>query len=270
MLLAAALILPLALSAVVVSPTAIFLGDRSRSTQLTLFNGTASPEELTMELRYGYPDVDSSGALIYRLIDSVGASDPSAAAWVNVYPRRLTLGPGARQTVRIVGTPPAGLPDREYWARLIIRSNPKEVLDMTGANPGVRAGLSLEMRTVIPVLYRKGLVSTSVAVQDFVASRVADSLVTHVAVHRGGNAAFLGHAQFDLRDGNGRRMGTWRIPVAIHVDQRRRFIFHLDPAARQAAGLTLTLTISPERSDLPAAQLLQAARITAVTPVSGS
>ena len=259
--------IPLALDAVIVSPTAIFMSDRTRSTQLTLFNSGSVPEELTMELRYGYPAADSTGALVYRLIDSVAASDPSAAAWVNIYPRRLTLAPGTRQTVRLIASPPAGLADGEYWARLVIRSNPQTILDVTGADPGVRAGLQLEMRSVLPVLFRRGIVTTGVAVRSFDAVRKGDSLVARVALAHEGNAAFLGNADFEMRDAAGRVYGSWRIPLAIHVEQKRRFVFLLDSAARLVPSPQLRLTMASERGDLPPSQVLQSPRVTTATAV---
>lgn len=258
---------PLALSAVIVSPTAIFMGDRARSTQLTLFNSTSTPEEITMELRYGYPDADSSGALVYRIIDSVSATDPSAAKWISIYPRRLTLGPGMRQTVRLVASPPAGLPEGEYWARLVIKAIPDAIIDVSGANPGVRAGLQLEMRTVLPVLFRRGMVSTGVAVRTLEAVRKGDSLITNVQLARQGNAAYLGNAQFELNDGSGKVYGSWRFPLAIHVDQRRRFAFLLDSAARQLDAPQLKLMLTSERGDMPASQVLQSPRVTTAIAV---
>lgn len=258
---------PLALSAVIVSPTAIFMGDRTRSTQLTLFNGNVAPEEISMELHYGYPDADSTGALVYRIIDSVAATDPSAARWINVYPRRLTLGPGMRQTVRLVASPPPGLADGEYWARLVIKAIPDAVFDVSGSDPGVRAGLQLEMRTVLPVLFRRGTVSTGVAVRALEAVRKGDSLIASVVLARQGNAAYLGNAQFDLLDSSGRVFGNWRFPLAIHVDQRRRFAFLLDSAARQLEAPQLKLLLTTERVDMPASQLLQSPRVTTAIAV---
>ncbi len=262
--------IPFALDAVIVSPTAIFLSDRTRSTQLALFNSGETPEELIMELRYGYPAADSTGALVYRIIDSVAATDPSAAAWVNIYPRRVTLAPGTRQTVRLIASPPAGLADGEYWARLVIRSNPQTLLEVTGANPGVRAGIQLEMRSVLPVLFRRGTVTTGIAVRSFEAVRKGDSLVTRVALAHEGNAAFLGSAAFEMRDAAGRVYGSWRIPLAIHVEQKRRFAFLLDSAARRVPAPQLQLTMVSERGDLPASEVLQSPRVTAATAVGSN
>jgi hypothetical protein len=221
-----------------------------------------------MELRYGYPDTDSSGAVVYRLLDSASQGDPSAARFVAIYPKRILLSPGARQVVRLVATPPANLAEGEYWGRFVIRSNPQTVLSVTGADPGVRAGLQLEMRTVLPVLYRRGSVRTGVEIRSLTATTLADSVIVRAVLARQGNAAFLGNALLELKDSTGSVRASSRITVAIHLDQNRRFVLPMPPALRGLArGLSAQLTLSADRGDLPASKVLQATRVTAIAPV---
>src|SRR5204862_7437145 len=66
------------------------------------------------------PISDSLGHFALPTVERPDSTLPSAAAWVQAFPRRLTIAPLERQTVRLLVTPPAGLPDGEYWARLII------------------------------------------------------------------------------------------------------------------------------------------------------
>jgi P pilus assembly chaperone PapD len=261
---------PAIVRAVIVSPTAVFLGDRERSSQVTLFNNSAAPEEITLELRYGYPDTDSTGALVYRLYDSAEAGAPSAASFVSVYPRRVVLAPGARQVVRLVGAPPQGLPEREYWARLVVKSNPQTVVDITGADPGVRAGIQLEMRTVIPVLYRRGEVRTALRLDSIDARRSGDSLTAVAVLQPEGNAAYIGTAVFELLDGRGAVATSWRMPVAVHLRQRRRFVFRLPPESTQPGQqYRLRISVAAERNDLAGSRILPAPRVEAVVQLQG-
>ena len=58
---------------------------------------------------------------------------------------------------------PAGLADGEYWSRLIITAKGGS-LPVAGADPtqAIQVGLSLEVRTIIPLQYRKGNLKTGV------------------------------------------------------------------------------------------------------------
>lgn len=221
-----------------------------------------------MDLRYGYPDTDSAGALVYRLFDSTEAGSPSAASFVSVYPRRVVLAPGARQVVRLVAAPPQGLAEREYWARLVIKSNPQTIVDVTGADPGVRAGLQLEMRTVIPVLYRRGEVRTALRVDSAEARRSGDSVSVNAVLQPEGNAAYIGTATFELLDARGGMTASWRVPVAIHLRQKRKFLFQLPESARAGEVHRLRVSVVTERNDLAGSRILPAPPVQVVVPVS--
>lgn len=79
---AAALLIPAAIEAVYVSPTAVFMDDRAPSAQVTIGNAGDSPEEATVEIRFGFPDADSAGTPFVRMIDDPDSTYPSAADWV--------------------------------------------------------------------------------------------------------------------------------------------------------------------------------------------
>src|SRR6059058_2689820 len=111
---------PLAAQGVLVAPHAIYIDHARRSGTVTLYNPNRDAAEVTISTAFGYPVTDSLGHFALRTVDQPDSTLPSAAAWVQAFPRRLTIAPLQRQTVRLLATPPAGLPDGEYWARLII------------------------------------------------------------------------------------------------------------------------------------------------------
>ena len=82
---------------------------------------------------------------------------PSAAGWIEAFPRRMTIPPLQRQTIRLLARPPQGLADGEYWSRLIISAKGGSV-PVTGidSTSNINVGLTLEVRTIIPLIYRKG------------------------------------------------------------------------------------------------------------------
>ena len=86
-----AAVLPAIIEAVYVSPTAVFMDDRSDAAQITIGNSGDTPEEASVELKFGFPDADSAGTPFVRMIDDPGTQYPSAADWIRAYPQRVRL-----------------------------------------------------------------------------------------------------------------------------------------------------------------------------------
>jgi hypothetical protein len=254
-----AVLLPAIIEAIYVSPTAVFMDDRSEAAQVTIGNSGDTPEEATVELRFGFPDVDSAGTPFVRMVDEPGAAFPSAADWIRAYPQRVRLEPKSQQVVRLLARPPENLPDGEYWTRLIVTGR-GATLPVAGADSAVRAGVSLVIRLVASVTYRKGRVSTGVALRDLGAEAEGDSLTVWAHMDRQGNAAFLGTADVELVDGGGSTVRRWSTALSVYVPIRRRFSFPLDSIS--PGDYRLRLRLRAERPDLPADRVLPAPTVT--------
>jgi hypothetical protein len=252
---AALAIQPVLLEAILVAPHAVFMDHRSRTGQVFLVNTGDTPEEVNIDLKYGYPATDSTGTVFIKLIDQPDSTEPSAAAWIKAYPRRAVLAPGQRQVVRLLARPPAALPDGEYWSRIIATSRGSKVA-VVGGDSTVSAGLTLELRTIISLSYRKGAVHTGVSVTDLRAIRHADSLEIWFGAERQGNAAFLGTLVYELVSEDGKPRGQWETPVAVYHPLSRRYVFPLDsvPAGRY----TLRMRLTTARNDLDQRNILPA------------
>jgi hypothetical protein len=245
-----------ALGAVFIAPHAVFIDHETRASQVTLGNAGDAPEEVTVDLKFGYPSTDSSGTPYIHFEDAPGPEHPSAQAWIRAFPRRIRLEPGDRQTVRLLANPPADLPDGEYWTRLIVTSRGAAVPVAT-ADTAVRAGLELELRLVVSVSYRKGALTTGVSLTRLDAEAVGDSLIIWMGVARQGNAAYLGTARFTVRDSAGAATREWATPISVHYPYERRFVVPLDGLA--PGGYRLMLALVAERQDLEARRVLPAA-----------
>ena len=180
---AALAILPSVVKAVYVTPHAVFISHGARAGQVTVGNSGDSPEEVTVELRFGFPDTDSAGTPFIRFVEDPGPQFPSAVDWIRPYPRRLRLEPGDQQVVRLLATPPDDLPDGEYWTRMIITGQGASV-PIESADTAVRAGVSLVMRLITAVTYRKGEVSTGITLRGLEATVDGDSVVAWVDATR--------------------------------------------------------------------------------------
>ena len=111
---------PLAAQGVVIAPHAVFIDARTRSGAVLLYNPNTEPVEVAVSFFFGYPATDSAGRIVVDSIRRPDSTSVSAAAWLQAFPRRLTVPPLERQTIRLLATPPSGLADGEYWARLVI------------------------------------------------------------------------------------------------------------------------------------------------------
>jgi hypothetical protein len=245
---------------VIVAPHAVFMDHRTRAGFVELYNPEARPVEVAISLLFGYPVTDSLGHLLLFAPDTAAPHEPSATEWITVLPRRIVIPALTRQTIRLLGRPPPGLKDGEFWTRLVISAKgaalPVSGVDTTS---GVQVGLTLEVRTIIPVYYRKGAVKTGVKVSELRTTLEPDSISVRARLVRTGNAVFLGTVRGTLLDSAKRPVAAFTVPLAVYFDLDPRF-------AMSRAGLApgeylLRLEVSAERTDIPKEQLLGAAPV---------
>lgn len=231
-----------------VTPHAVFMSETSPSTQVTVGASGDEPEEITVDLQFGFPDVDADGKPFVRLIQDPGPEFPSAAGWIRPFPRRFRLEPNQQQVVRLLATPPDSLPDGEYWTRMIITSRGLTA-PVIGGDSVVQAGLQLVIRLITSVTYRKGDVRTAFRLDGLSAEGYPDSVVAMVEGDHDGNGAYLGMARFELVGTDGAVVQEWPIPIAVYFPFRRRFVLPLDEPA--SGDFQLRLTVEVDREDLP-------------------
>jgi fimbrial chaperone protein len=246
---------PLVADAVLVAPHAIFMDQRTRTGEFTIANPGKESEEVDIALEFGYPATDSTGNPYVLLVPSPSANQPSAAAWIQAYPRRVRLAPGQRQVIRLLATPPANLPDGEYWSRVIVTSRHSSVAPIA-ADSGLQAGLTFELRTIIGLIYRKGPLHTAVHLQDVHGSTQRDSLVVWTTLQREGDAAYLGSLHVWVADHAGRMTQEWHTPVAVYYGIRRRLALPLAPLPPGHHMVHVEVTTA--REDLPQQNVLPA------------
>ena len=254
-----AVLVPAAIEAIYVAPTAIFMDDRTQAAEVTVGNSGDTPEEATIELRFGFPDADSAGTPYVRMVDDPGPEFPSAADWIRAYPQRVRLDPKTQQVVRLLARPPANLPDGEYWTRLIVTGRGASI-PVVSADTAVRAGVNLVIRLVASVTYRKGKVTTGVAVKDLAADADGDSLTVWAHLDRQGNAGYLGTADIELVSAAGVTVRRWSTALAVYVPMRRRFAYPIDSVP--PGDYRVRFRLRAERPDLPPDRVLPAPTVT--------
>lgn len=249
------LVWPALVTAIYVSPTTVFIDERTRSATITIGNPGEQPEEATVELKFGFPDADSAGTPYIRFVEDPGPEFPSAAEWIRSFPQRVRLEPGTQQTVRLLARPPEGLPDGEYWARLIVTGR-RPAVDITAPGAGnVRAGINLEIRLIATALFRKGRVTTGLELRQLAGEAEGDSLAIWANLARTGNAAWHGTIEVDVMRGR-EQVRRFTMPLAVYYPLRRRFAWPL--GGLEPGDYMVRVALRTDRPDLPAERVLRA------------
>ena len=247
----------LAAQGVVVAPHAVYLDHRTRSGSITLYNPGAEPVEAGISFFFGYPVTDSVGNFTLIEPDSITPDMPAASRWVEAFPRRMSIPPLSRQTVRLLARPPAGLPDGEYWARIVVTARGGSVpVSGVADSSRIQVGLTLELRTILPLLYRKGALRTGVSLAAVTTQRRGDSLEIRTRLTRQGTAAFTGVARGTLVDASGTSVAAFSEPIAVYYQAEPAFA--LPVGALPAGQYLLRLEFATERDDIAPELLLRA------------
>ena len=253
--------------AVTVSPTALFIDARNPTGTLVLFNGGSLPEEIEVSFAFGYPQTDAAGKMHTVLADSAPAGEPSIVPYARAFPRRLTLAPGQRQTLRVLVQAPAGMAEGEYWGRVVVRARGGQPpIEQTQGD--VRVQLNVETATATAVLYRKGAVQTGLSVAGTTARLVGSAVQADFDVARTGNAVYLGHVRAEVVTADGRVVGQVEDAMAVYRALRLHYEIPLAAGAPRT-GLTVRYTFDTDRPDLPATGPLKAAATSGTAPVQG-
>ncbi len=256
----------LAAQGVMVAPHAVFIDHSQRSGSVLLYNPGTEPVEVTISTIFGYPTTDSTGGI---KLDTLAAdSAVSALAWIQAFPRRLTVGPRERQTVRLLARPPVELPTGEYWLRLVIAAQAGRV-PITGVSDttAIQVGLKLEVRTIIGVNYRKGPVTTGLSLSNLRAQLAGDSVITRARLERRGNAAFIGMIRETIVDSSGavraQRIGdslitSYQSPIGVYFTMEPRLASAIPAPGLPRGRYWLRYEVVAEREDLDPRVVLKA------------
>jgi hypothetical protein len=258
--------------AILVAPQSVVLSNRERTGTVELYNPSSRASEITIRAVYGHPTTTPDGDLTLAIVEQPDSTQPSAAGFVDAFPRRLVLQPNQRQTIRLLARPPVALAEGEYWARLVIAARDAEAPAAVSDSAGMSVGLTLEVRTIIALNYRNGVQRTGVQLGALTASADSDSLVVRAPMQRTGTAAWIGLTSVKLVSASGAVVASQTMQTAVYQSISPRFSF--DRRGLAPGVYRISVDMSTDRPDVTQSTLLRAppqhAETTITIPTGGT
>jgi P pilus assembly chaperone PapD len=248
------------IAGVLVAPTVVFLSDKSRTGRMTIQNPTNTPIEVFVNFSFGLPISDSLGNVSLVLQDT-GVTDPrSALTWVKAFPRKVILPANGSQIVRLAANPPPNLPDGEYWARIVVRSQEGE-LTVPASNEAekITTKLNMVMQTAIMLKYRTGRLTSELNLVKASARLANSRILIMIDLTNNGNVSYMGILKCRLIDTEKNEISSSQIDLAVYRNLKRRLEL---PIEKQKIPYQVELTISNEgRTDIPPEEIIPGNKI---------
>jgi P pilus assembly chaperone PapD len=243
-------------ASVLVAPTVVFLSEKDRTGRITVQNPSDKPKEITVYLSYGLPTSDSAGG-IQMILQDTGITDPrSALTWIKAFPEKMVLGPGATQVVRLRANPPKNLPDGEYWARIVVKSQEgATAIPIPSSADKITTKLNMVMQTAIMLKYRTGNLVSKLEVTKTDVQTVDSAVQVTISMVNRGNVSYVGVLQCRLLDKDGKVISGDDIDLAVYSELTRRIRLPFLP--RGSAPHKVDIAISTAgRKDIPEQELI--------------
>ena len=247
-----------------VAPTALFLTNQERFGAIYVSNQSATPQEVTVDFRFGYTDSDSSGTVFMQYEDAPSAERYSLASHVRAFPQQFVLPPGETQVVRLTARPPADADSGFLWTRVLTTSTPQIAFEET-ATTGVQTRVIFRMQQVTALFYEAGEPEVDVQIDGLKAQRDSSGVRLLATLSHQGNAPYLGSAHVRISRADGSILAEERQPIAVYNGGLRQISLEVADALEAAQ---VELTLSPQRTDVPARFLLSNAPVSRTASVS--
>ncbi|MCK5125113.1 MAG: hypothetical protein KAR42_02560 [candidate division Zixibacteria bacterium] len=208
---------------VLAAPTVVFLSDKNRTGRIHLENPSNKPKEVEIYFSFGIPTSDSLGNINLVLQDSSITDSRSCVDWVRAFPRKIILPPNGSQVVRLLARPPKDLPDGEYWARIVVRSQEGESsIPMAEGNEQITTKLNMIMQTAISLKYRTGDLAAQIEMNNISYTVKEKQILILADLKNTGNVSYLGVYNCLLLDADNKVISTTKGNLAVYREMRKR------------------------------------------------
>jgi len=247
---------------VLVAPTSVILSDQKRTGRLTVQNPTDRPKQVQISFSFGVPVSDSAGNIKLNLQDSAVTDEHSALGWIKAFPKKMILEPNTSQVVRFLARPPKDLPDGEYWARIMVRSQEGETsIPLPTDEDKITTKLNMIMQTAIVLKYRSGNLVSKLEVRDTEVITTDTAVYAYIDMVNLGNVSYVGILDCRLLDARGREISSADIDLAVYHELMRKVRLPIFPGDF-AKPYKVEVSISTEgRKDIAAEDLITGNKI---------
>jgi len=238
------------------APSFVFIDENSGVGNLYLSNRSEQPFEVSVSFLFGYPDSDAEGNLVMNYDDPAAFAAHGLDSMIRVFPRSFVLREGEQRTVRIHVIPDYRNKEGFFYTRLKVMAKPLTP-EVTGeVTEGIGTRISFNFEQVTAVFYKRGQVSTGLAIKQLDAIQVDTILQLRTHLQRLGNAPFLGSMIAKLKDAAGNTVAETQSTTTAYFDVIRRM--DLNVSRVPAGQYTLEMTFETRRNDMMASDIVQA------------
>jgi hypothetical protein len=238
------------------TPRYLFVQSKERSARVTAINQTDRTQESWVEIKFGYPVMDDTGRIMI-IYDSTVAQPNDASSWMKAYPRRFVLDAGEQQILRIMFTPPANLPDGEYWARIVVYGKASKSFLAQSQSSGTKTTVVQISSMDIPFHFRTGTVTTQIDLDNPRMEAISSNQYRFSAgIRKSGNAAYWGSLSLRLIDAA--RNVVYKTDKNIVAYRDYQYTVKVDSLSVPRGEYTLQIVAKTKRMDIANNQLVQA------------
>jgi P pilus assembly chaperone PapD len=247
---------------VLVAPTSVILSDQKRTGRLTVQNPTDRPKQVQISFSFGVPVSDSAGNIKLEFQDSAVTDEHSALGWIKAFPKKMILEPNTSQVVRFLAKPPKDLPDGEYWARIMVRSQEGETsIPLPTDEDKITTKLNMIMQTAIVLKYRSGNLVSKLEVRNTDITPTDTAVYAYIDMVNRGNVSYVGILDCRLVDAKGKEISSNDIDLAVYRELMRKVRLPILPGDF-ARPYKVEVSISTEgRKDIAAEDLISGNKI---------
>lgn len=217
------------ISQVSIYPPVVFIDPAKRTGSIEVKNTSMQPREIEFEFRFNYPIFDSLG-LSTGISDSLAEMQHSLTDKIAVFPKKLIVPPGEKQTARFMIKNIGSLPDGSYWSKVIIRSNPIiEQIDTLQNDGKVKTNIIVKSEFSTIINYNKGEISSGADFENISVLNDTSGTILLFKDKLMGPTPFWGVMELIFQDkATGSKKyhrcnlavytdGVWRVPIAANT-----------------------------------------------------
>jgi len=216
------------LANVLASPTVVFVTDKNPTGRITLLNRGNTPQEVSVYFSFGLPVSDSLGNISVSFQDSAVTDPRSCLEWARAFPKKVIIEPDESQVVRLMVRAPDNLPDGEYWARIMVRSQNATVeVPVAGEQDGIKTQLNMITEMALMLKYRTGDLISNLELQNASGTLKDSTVEVMIDLENRGNVSYMGMLETRLLDSDNKEISSNLIKLAVYRHLKRRINLEL-------------------------------------------